>query len=104
MRRREFIELLFLAATGWPHAASAQTSPPISRIAVLMPYGEGEASDRTRSAFEQSLRDLGWMAAPIGVGHGRLPDTGHRGKRFLRAGRRHRSRFSAGLDCRVLFP
>ena len=43
---REFIELLFLAATGWPHAASAQTSPPISRIAVLMPYGEGEASDR----------------------------------------------------------
>jgi putative tryptophan/tyrosine transport system substrate-binding protein len=61
MRRREFIELLFLAATGWPRAASAETSPRISRIAVLMPYGEGETSDSTRSAFEQSLRDLGWI-------------------------------------------
>jgi hypothetical protein len=61
MRRREFIELLFLAATGWPRAASAETSPRISRIVVLMPYGEGQTSDRTRSAFEQSLRDLSWI-------------------------------------------
>ena len=61
MRRREFSALLFLAATGRPHATSAQTSPRISRIAVLMPYGEGEVSDRTRSAFEKSLRDLGWI-------------------------------------------
>lgn len=61
MRRREFIELLFLAATGWPGGASAETSPRISRIVVLMPYGEGQTSDRMRSAFEQSLRDLSWI-------------------------------------------
>ncbi|SRR5712691_2601226 len=61
MRRREFIELLFLAATGWPRAASAETSPRISRIVVLMPYGEGGTSDSIRSAFEQALRDLGWI-------------------------------------------
>ncbi len=61
MRRREFSALLFLAATGRPHATSAQTSPRISRIAVLMPYGEDQTSDSIRSAFEQALRDLGWI-------------------------------------------
>ncbi|SDJ30530.1 putative ABC transport system substrate-binding protein [Bradyrhizobium sp. Rc2d] len=61
MRRREFVELLFLAAIGWPPAASAQASPRIWRIAVLMPYGEGETSSSIRSAFEQALGDLGWI-------------------------------------------
>jgi putative tryptophan/tyrosine transport system substrate-binding protein len=61
MRRREVISLLFLAATGWTRAASAQTSPRISRVAVLMPYAEGETSNSIRSAFEESLSDLGWI-------------------------------------------
>jgi putative tryptophan/tyrosine transport system substrate-binding protein len=61
MRRREFIELLFLAATCWSPAASAQTSSRISLIAVLMPYGEGRISDSMRSGLEQALRDLNWI-------------------------------------------
>jgi putative ABC transport system substrate-binding protein len=61
MKRREFIGLVFLAVIGWPCAAAAQTSGRISRIAVLMPYGEGETSDSIRSAFEQALRDLSWV-------------------------------------------
>ena len=61
MRRREFIELLFLAAAGLPPVASAQTSRRISLIAMLMPYGEGEISDSIRRSFEQALRDLSWI-------------------------------------------
>lgn len=62
MRRREFIELLLLAATGWPPTASAQTSQHMSLIAVLMRYGEGEVSDPKRRAFQQALRDLSWIS------------------------------------------
>jgi ABC-type uncharacterized transport system substrate-binding protein len=60
MRRREFIGLVFLAAIA-PRAASSQPSRRISRIAVLMPYGEGGTADLIRSAFEQALRDLSWV-------------------------------------------
>ena len=55
MRRREFIGLVFLTATGG--AALAEPSGRISRVAVLMP----NVSSISRGAFDRALRDLGWI-------------------------------------------
>jgi ABC-type uncharacterized transport system substrate-binding protein len=64
MRRREFIALLGGAAIGWPRAVLAQSPVRVPSIAVLRPYAEAKDnifSAIFRSAFDQALRDLGWI-------------------------------------------
>jgi len=62
MRRREFITLLSGAAVVWPIAARAQQAEQMRRIGVLMPFAAGNAEARSYlSAFQQALRDLGWI-------------------------------------------
>ena len=54
--------LLLLAAAGRPHASLAQQLGRIPRIAVLMPYREGDPLIADlRTAFERALSDLGWV-------------------------------------------
>ena len=65
MRRREFITLLGGAAASsplWPLPLYAQQSDRTRRIAVLMssPASDPEAQLRV-AAFEQGLRELGWV-------------------------------------------
>src|SRR5215471_3664573 len=62
MKRRDFITLLGGAAAGWPLAAHAQAKQ-MRRIGVLMGgfvAGDPEAQSRV-VAFENSLRELGWV-------------------------------------------
>jgi putative tryptophan/tyrosine transport system substrate-binding protein len=64
MRRREFIVLLAIGPIGWPRATLAQPSKRVPRLAVLRPYGEAAKNIFTplsHSAFDQALRDLGWI-------------------------------------------
>ena len=64
MRRREFITLLSGAATTWPLAARAQQGERKRRIAVLMPFSEGDPQIRARIiALRQGLEDAGWSEA-----------------------------------------
>jgi hypothetical protein len=54
--------LLLLAAAGRPRASLAQQLGRIPRIAVLMPYREGDPLIADlRTAFERALSDLGWI-------------------------------------------
>src|SRR6476660_407122 len=61
MRRREFFSILGGGRIVRKMTAQSQQPDRTRRSAVLMPYGEGEISDSIRRAFEQALRDLGWI-------------------------------------------
>ena len=64
MRRREFITLLGSAAVAWPLAASAQQLDRVRQISVLMGVSASDSDARPRiAAFEQTLRDLGWISS-----------------------------------------
>ena len=61
MKRREFISLLGGAAAAWPLAARAQAKQ-MRRIGVLMGLVAGDPEAQSRvAAFENSLRELGWV-------------------------------------------
>ena len=61
MKRREFITLLGGAAAGWPLAARAQQqSGKISRIGLLTRKTDAAVSTQL-DAFQEGLRDLGWV-------------------------------------------
>ena len=61
MRRREFIGLLGGAAAAWPLAARAQQ--PADKLPIIGFLGTGAASgwQPWTAAFEQRLRELGWI-------------------------------------------
>src|SRR5262245_3104605 len=60
MRRREFIEVLGMAAA-WRLAASAQQPEQLRLIGVLMNRAADDADGRARLvAFQQAMKDLGW--------------------------------------------
>ena len=62
MRRREFITLLGGAAAAWPLAARAEQSQRIRRVGVLMSFSPSDPEGQLRvAAFEQGLRELGWV-------------------------------------------
>ena len=63
IRRREFIALLGGAA-GWPLTARAQQGERMRRIGVLTGYAESDPEGQARvGAFQQGLRELGWIAS-----------------------------------------
>jgi putative tryptophan/tyrosine transport system substrate-binding protein len=62
MKRRDFIALLGGAALAWPLAARAQQSERVRRVGVLMSSAAGDPDAQLRvTAFENGLRDLGWI-------------------------------------------
>src|SRR5262245_22329873 len=61
MRRRQFIALLGGAAT-WPVVVRAQQNERVRRIGVLAGARADDLEFKARhAAFEQALRQLGWM-------------------------------------------
>jgi putative ABC transport system substrate-binding protein len=62
MRRREFITLLGGAAAAWPLVARAQKAQRVQRIGALMSFIESDPQSTIgTSAFEQGLKDRGWI-------------------------------------------
>jgi putative tryptophan/tyrosine transport system substrate-binding protein len=62
MRRREFITVIGGAGAWWSQAARAQQGESIRRVAMLLPYREGDAEGQTVvAAFQGRLQDLGWI-------------------------------------------
>ncbi len=61
MRRRDFIALAGGAAA-WPFGARAQQPDPMRRVSLLLGIAENDPEARSRvKAFQQGLRDLGWL-------------------------------------------
>jgi putative tryptophan/tyrosine transport system substrate-binding protein len=61
MRRREFTTLLGGAAAAWPLAVRAQQGESTRRVAVLIPYAEGDPEGKdVVAALRRGLQDLGW--------------------------------------------
>ena len=61
MRRRDFIALAGGAAA-WPLGARAQQPDPMRRVSLLLGIAENDPEARSRvKAFQQGLRDLGWL-------------------------------------------
>jgi putative ABC transport system substrate-binding protein len=62
VKRREFISLLGGAGAAWPLAAHSQPHERIWRIAMLSGLAANDPESRARlAAFEQGLKELGWM-------------------------------------------
>lgn len=59
VRRRGFVALLAGAMPAWPIAAPAQQ--PVKRIAYLAPAAPGKETASLIQAFEQGLRQRGWI-------------------------------------------
>ena len=60
MRRREFIAMVG-AAVAWPKVACAQRAERIRRIGVLMDISQDNRARSRLAAFNQGLKDLGWI-------------------------------------------
>jgi putative ABC transport system substrate-binding protein len=66
-RRREFVTLLGGAAATWSLAVQAQPRERVRRIGALMSLAEDDPEDRQRqAAFQQALRQLGWIEGEAG--------------------------------------
>ena len=51
-------------ATTWPLAARAQQTATMRRVAMLLPYHDGDAEGQAVvAAFQLRLQDLGWTEA-----------------------------------------
>jgi putative ABC transport system substrate-binding protein len=61
MQRRDFITLLG-GAVVWPRAARGQQVGKVWRIGVLMGLANDAEGQARVNAFEQALRELGWIA------------------------------------------
>ncbi len=62
MKRRDFITMLGGAALAWPLAARAQQPERVRRVGVLLSSAAGDPEAQLRvAAFEDGLRDLGWI-------------------------------------------
>jgi putative tryptophan/tyrosine transport system substrate-binding protein len=61
LKRREFIALLGGMAATWPLAAHTEPDR-IRRIGMLLPYAKDDPEDaRRREAFQEGLKQLGWI-------------------------------------------
>ena len=62
MQRREFITLVGGAVAAWPLASRAQQADRARRIGVLYSLAEDDPeSVMRRAAFEQAIKELGWV-------------------------------------------
>jgi putative ABC transport system substrate-binding protein len=60
--RREFIALLGGTVATWPLGIHAQQSERVRRVGLLLGIAENDPEARSRvKAFQQGLRDLGWV-------------------------------------------